>query len=79
MGEWRHRLLGLRLSLPGLEPVIVVSAYLQANGGMGEVNRELLALTAQWQEQTQQPLLIGGDFRSSPSWCLVRGFRIGQS
>ncbi len=28
-----HRLLGLRLAAPGIEPTIIVSAYLQAGGG----------------------------------------------
>ena len=74
VGEWRHRLLGLRLSVPGLDPFILVSAYWQADGGMNETNRELLAQTAQWQELAQQPLVVGGDFNVKPDLVVRSGF-----
>ena len=59
---FEHRLLGLRLVAPGLSPTILVSAYLQAGGGMNVTNRTLLSTIAQWQEETQAPVLAGGDF-----------------
>ncbi len=57
-----HRLLGLRLAAPGLASVLVVSAYLQAGGGLNATNRMLLATVAQWQEVEQCPTIVGGDF-----------------
>ncbi len=36
---WEHRLLALRLAAPGLEPTILVSAYLQAGGVLIRTNR----------------------------------------
>ena len=35
-----HRLLGLRLAAPGVEPTIIVSACLQAGGGLNATNRK---------------------------------------
>ena len=58
---YEHRLLGLRLVAPGMN-VILASAYLQAGGGMNITNRTLLSTIAQWQESTQTPVLVGGDF-----------------
>ena len=52
-GEWGHRLLGVRISVPTLDPFILVSVYLQSNGGLNETNRELLSVLAQWQELAQ--------------------------
>ena len=63
---WEHRLLALRLAGPGLEPMILVSAYLQAGGGLNRTNRTLLATMAQWQEEARAPILVGGDFNLRP-------------
>jgi exonuclease III len=61
-GGCSHRLLGLRLAAPGLEPTLIVAVYLQAGGGLNATNRTLLATVAQWQEREQSPTLVGGDF-----------------
>ncbi len=55
-----HRLLAVRLVAPGLEPTLLVSAYLQAGGGLNQLNRTLLSTLAQWQETAQAPILVGG-------------------
>ncbi len=68
---YEHRLLGLRLVAPGLAPTILVSAYLQAGGGMNLTNRTLLSTIAQWQEEAQAPILVGGDFNVKAD--LIRG------
>ncbi len=56
---------------PGLAPTILVSAYLQAGGGMNLTNRTLLSTIAQWQEEAQAPILVGGDFNVKAD--LIRG------
>ncbi len=75
---YEHRLLALRLVAPGLEPTIVISAYLQAGGGLNHTNRTFLSTVAQWQEEAQAPILVGGDFNMRPELLkgtdfLVRG------
>ncbi len=79
-GERGHRLLGLRLEVGGLEPLVMVSAYFQAGVGMNELNRTLLSKLAQWQEQLQLPVLAGGTFNVPPhaigraDFCARSGF-----
>ncbi len=65
-GDHGHRLLGLRLTASGLEPMLLVSAYFQAAVGLNETNRTLLATVAQWQEIAQLPVIMGGDFNLKP-------------
>ena len=74
-----HRLLGLRLKLPGLEPFLVVSAYLQAGAGMGQYNRDVLATIARWQEEAKLPILIGGDFNVPPALVVGSAFTTRSS
>ena len=59
-GPLRHRLLGLKLAMGGMEPLIIVSAYLQAGVGLNEQNMQALSTIAQWQELEQLPVLAGG-------------------
>ncbi len=69
-----HRLLGLRLRLPGLEPFLVVSAYLQVGAGLGRTNRAILATVARWQDEAKLPILVGGDFNLKPALVLGTDF-----
>ena len=74
VGDAAHRLLGLRIHVVGFDPFILVSAYFQANGGLGEVNRSLLATIAQWQELEQTAIIVGGDFNVKPDLVARSGF-----
>ena len=73
-GDWGHRILGLRISVPGADPFLLASIYLQANGGMNETNRALLSQIAQWQEQMQQPVIAGGDYNVKTELLHRAGF-----
>ncbi len=66
-GPLRHRLLGLKLAMGGTEPLVIVSAYLQAGVGLNELNMQALSTIAQWQELVQLPVLAGGDFNVPPN------------
>ena len=66
-GPLRHRLLGFKLFMGGLEPIIIASAYLQAGVGLNELNMQALSFLAQWQELEQLPILAGGDFNVQPN------------
>ena len=55
-----HKVLGLRLKLPGTDAFIVASVYLQAGGGLRSTNRTLSATLARWQDEAQLPILAGG-------------------
>ena len=55
-----HRVLGLRIKLPGMDAFLVASVYLQAGGGLGSTNRTLLPTLARWQDEAQLPILVGG-------------------
>ncbi len=65
-GQHAHRLIGVRVDLEGLAPCIAISAYLQDSVGMNELNRQILARIAIWQEQSQLPAMVGGDFNLAP-------------
>ena len=69
-----HRVLGLRLKLPGVDPFLVASAYLRAGGGLGRTNRTILATLARWQDEAQLPVFVGGDFNLHPSQVLDTDF-----
>ena len=72
--DLEHRLLGLRLKLPGMDAFLVASAYLQAGGGLGRINRTALATLARWQDEAKLPILVGGDFNLSPDKVLETDF-----
>ncbi len=65
-GDHQHRLMGLRMELGGMDPIILAAAYLEVGVGLNAVNRSILSTIAQWQEAASLPVLVGGDFNVPP-------------
>jgi endonuclease/exonuclease/phosphatase family metal-dependent hydrolase len=65
-GDYKHRVLAMRLDAAGAVPMVMVSLYLQTAVGLNSTNREILAMIAGWQAQLQLPILVAGDMNMPP-------------
>jgi hypothetical protein len=64
--EQSHRLLAVRVQVPGMVTHVLASVYLEAVAGLNTVNKELLASVALLQHQENLPIIAGGDFNMQP-------------
>ncbi len=62
----QHRLLAVRLEVPGYGSMAVASTYLEAVSGLSATNRELLAEIAMLQHDCKLPVAVGGDWNMEP-------------
>ncbi len=61
-----HRLLGVRVSVPGMVPMVLTAAYFQHGIGLSGTNLDMLAALAVAQESEGIPVLAGCDCNFAP-------------
>eukprot|EP00959_Pyramimonas_sp_CCMP1952_P237687 4966750-Pyramimonas_sp.AAC.1 len=61
------RLVGVRVELPGLGVVGILSVYMQVSVGLTETNLGILAAAAVLQNGYHIPILITGDYNMNPN------------
>ena len=60
--EEAPRIMALQLAIPGMDPMMLINTYFEDPRGLSELNRQLLAKMASWQQEFAMPITGGDDF-----------------